>query len=334
MIYLNLLVMLIVILVAAEIFTNALEHLGQKLNISEGVTGSIFAAVGTAMPEASIPLIAILGTHSSIDSSHEIGIGAILGAPLMLSTIAMAIMALSVVKKRGVNGMIIPEKTGAVRDLNYFLIAYLIAITALFIPHSNEPIRFLLGFGMASIYFIYILQTVKASSSLVKDGHQTKAEHPLMLTRLGFVNNVFIIIVQVILGLLILFFGAKGFIKYIDEVAALIGIPVIILSILIIPIATELPEKVNSVLWIRRGKDTMAFGNISGAMVFQGTLLPAIGIILTPWESRPEIWTVLLVTIISTVWIRKKVTDESLQVWHLILCIIPYLIYLIIVFGK
>jgi len=41
------------------------------------------------------------------------------------------------------------------------------------------------------------------------------------------------------------------------------------------------PEKVNSILWVRRGKDTLAFANITGAMVFQGTLLPAIGIMFT-----------------------------------------------------
>ena len=51
MVFLNLCIMLLIILIAAEIFTNALEHLGQKLKISEGVTGSIFAAVGTALPE-------------------------------------------------------------------------------------------------------------------------------------------------------------------------------------------------------------------------------------------------------------------------------------------
>jgi cation:H+ antiporter len=33
---------LVVIFVGAEVFTNALEHLGQRLKISEGVTGSIF----------------------------------------------------------------------------------------------------------------------------------------------------------------------------------------------------------------------------------------------------------------------------------------------------
>ena len=63
----------------------------------------------------------------------------------------------------------------------------------------------------------------------------------------------------------------------------------LVLSLLIIPVATELPEKVNSILWIRRGRDTLAFGNITGAMVFQGSLLPALGIALTSWAPRPEV---------------------------------------------
>ena len=50
------------------------------------------------------------------------------------------------------------------------------------------------------------------------------------------------------------------------------------------PVATELPEKVNSVIWIRRRRDTLAFGNITGAMVFQGTMIPAIGMLLMPWR--------------------------------------------------
>src|SRR3990167_10339285 len=64
MVFLTLFLMLIVILIAAEVFTNALEHLGEKLNISEGVTGSLFAAVGTALPETSVPLLALLACTS------------------------------------------------------------------------------------------------------------------------------------------------------------------------------------------------------------------------------------------------------------------------------
>jgi len=80
MVFLQLFVMLIVILIAAEVFTNALEHLGEKLGISEGVTGSLFAAVGTALPETMVPLLAIFAGTTSMATNHEIGVGAILGA--------------------------------------------------------------------------------------------------------------------------------------------------------------------------------------------------------------------------------------------------------------
>ena len=60
-----LLISLIVIVVASEIFTNAIESLGAKLKFSEGVTGSIFAAVGTALPETMVPLVAIFAGNSA-----------------------------------------------------------------------------------------------------------------------------------------------------------------------------------------------------------------------------------------------------------------------------
>jgi len=78
MVFLELLAMLVVILIAAEVFTNALEHLGEKLGISEGVTGSLFAAVGTALPETSVPLLALLAGTQNAATNEEIGVGAIL----------------------------------------------------------------------------------------------------------------------------------------------------------------------------------------------------------------------------------------------------------------
>ena len=89
----QMLLMLIVILIAAEVFTNALEHLGERLKISEGVTGSLFAAVGTALPETMVPLLAIFAGTSNPRLNEEIGVGAILGAPLMLSTLSICLMA-------------------------------------------------------------------------------------------------------------------------------------------------------------------------------------------------------------------------------------------------
>ncbi len=326
----QLLLMLIVILIAAEVFTNALEHLGERLKISEGVTGSLFAAVGTALPETMVPLLAIFAGTSNTKINEEIGVGAILGAPLMLSTLSICLMAFFVLKKRGLQGHFNPERSGLTRDLNFFLGAFTLSGVALFVPHETPLLRGLLALVMVLIYFIYIMLTLRASSALVKDGHGTEAHAPMFLARLGLPQNMSLIIFQLALGLVLLVGGAKGFIHGIEEVSQVFGISALLLSLMIIPIATELPEKVNSILWIRRHKDTLAFGNITGAMVFQGTLLPAIGITLTPWAPQREVLAGIVVTLVATLWLRVMISRGQLRVWHLGVNGLLYVSYLVI----
>lgn len=334
MVFFQLLLMLLVILVAAEVFTNALEHLGERLGISEGVTGSIFAAVGTALPETLVPLLAIFSYTSATGDSHaghDIGVGAILGAPLMLATLSISLMALSVLKRRGVTGHVRPERTGLVRDLNFFILAFVFATIAMFIPHSEPLVRYGISILMILIYFVYVLMTIKASQALVEDGHATEAEDTMLLSRLGLPTNMPTIVVQLLLGLGLLIVGAKGFINEVETAAAILGVSALLLSLLIIPIATELPEKVNSILWIRKGKDTLAFGNITGAMVFQGTLLPAIGIMLTDWSPRLEVAWGIGITLVAAMWLRYRIAQGGLLVWHLLVNGAFYLVYLGIV---
>ena len=194
MVFVHLFFMLIVILIAAEVFTNALEHLGEKLGISEGVTGSLFAAVGTALPETMVPLLAIFAGTSNTATNHEIGVGAILGAPLMLATLSISLMAISVWKRRGTNGHLRPERTGLTRDLNFFIAAFAVAAAALYIPHENAVVRTLFSLMMVLIYVVYVWMTLRASRNLVDEGHATAAETPMFLNKLGLATNIYTII--------------------------------------------------------------------------------------------------------------------------------------------
>ena len=79
-----------VMLLGATLFTNGIEWFGKRANVSEGVVGSVFAGVGTALPETVIPVVAILfGTTSE---ELEVGLGAIIGAPFMLSTLTLPLL--------------------------------------------------------------------------------------------------------------------------------------------------------------------------------------------------------------------------------------------------
>ena len=134
-----LVVAFVVILIGAELFTNGIEWFGRKLELAEGAVGSVLAAVGTALPETMIPIIAIL--FATGESSNEVGVGAILGAPFMLSTLAMFVTGVAVLyaARRRSTGDAMRVDTGVLaHDMRYFAIAYAIAIGAAFLP--LEPV--------------------------------------------------------------------------------------------------------------------------------------------------------------------------------------------------
>ncbi|MDP1659607.1 MAG: sodium:calcium antiporter, partial [Methylotenera sp.] len=284
-------------------------------------------------PETMVPLLALLAGTQNVTTNEEIGVGSILGAPLMLATLSISLMAISVWRRRGTQGHLRPERTGLTRDLNFFIIAFSFAAIAMVVPHTLSVVRYGISACMVMIYFVYVMMTLNASKALVADGHATEAGGDMFLCKLGLPNNMIVIVVQLILGLALLIVGAKGFIHGVEDAAQLIGISALLLSLLIIPIATELPEKVNSILWIRKGKDTLAFGNITGAMVFQGTLLPAIGIMLTPWEPRKEVVLGIAMTLIAAVWLRYLVAKGGIRVWHLLVNGVMYITYLVLVLS-
>ncbi len=269
---------LAVILSSCEVFTNGIEWAGKKLKLGEAVVGSLLAAVGTAMPETMIPIIAILFTGGQAASA--IGIGAILGAPFMLSTLAFLVTGTSVLafaKVREKKRAMALDTTNMTVDMTYFLIVYPIAILAAFI--NNPYAKWAIAIFLVILYGLYVRKTLENTTE--SEGEPV----PLYMTQfLKLPTELPFILTQVVLALAGIVIGAHFFVTNIEHLADALHVSPLLLSIIITPIATELPEKFNSIIWISRGKDTLAVGNITGAMVFQSSIPVAIGVAFTPWK--------------------------------------------------
>jgi len=111
---------------------------------------------------------------------------------------------------------------------------------------------------------------------------------------------VFQILAQTVVGIGMLIGAAELFVHSIEHLAHGLGADALMLTLVIAPLATELPEKINSVLWIRQRKDTLALGNITGAMVFQTMPLVAFGMVFTDWRLTAPALIAMLAALAGT----------------------------------
>ncbi|GFE59979.1 sodium:calcium antiporter [Geobacter sp. AOG2] len=294
--WLLLLVALGIILLGATVFTNGLEWFGKKMRLSDGAVGSIFAAIGTALPETLVPIVAIM--FGSPEAGHKIGVGAIIGAPFMLGTLAFFISGLAVIvnrKKRDDYPVMRVDTVVMRRDMEYFLVLYAVAITASFLG-GHPVVKTFMALALFLAYGGYVLRTLTGGGE--PEAHEIEESEidPCYFAPKSHDPHMAIIGFQVLGSLLLIVWGSYIFVEKVQMLSQQMGISAFILAMIIAPIATELPEKFNSVIWINKGKDTLAIGNVTGAMVFQGSIITAIGILMTEWRLNSAAMLTVLLT--------------------------------------
>ena len=276
-------VALVAIILGAAFFTNAVEILGGRLGMRQGAVGSLLAAVGTALPESMIAIVAILEPVLTGEASEEgalIGIGAILGAPFMLATLAMFVVGISALffRRRRDQGMRLHVDAATVgRDVGFFLVFFTLAacVGLVELPlYLKVAFALVLAFG----YGHYVRRTLFSGEHL--------EEVPMRLLFLPRRQKppLFAVVFQTLASLGVIVAGAHFFVDAVEHAAAGLGLPAGLIALILAPLATELPEKFNSIFWISEGKDTLALGNVTGAMMFQSTVPVAFGVLFTPWN--------------------------------------------------
>jgi cation:H+ antiporter len=330
---------LAVILAGAMTFTNGIEWFGRKLNVTEGAVGSVFAAVGTALPETLIPLVAfaLAWFRGSEDKAFEdIGVGAIVGAPLMLSTVAMCVtgLAIFIFSARGLRTQSVDADHRVIgRDVANFFLVYILAV-GLSLVHWRW-VDFAGAAVLLGLYAWYVYRTLSGAGRMVAELDLDA----LLFERLAYNKQsqspaMWLVTAQVVAGLSCIVGGAYFFVHAVESLAFRLGVSPLVLAVIIAPIATELPEKFNSVIWVRQKKDTLALGNITGAMVFQSSLPPAVAMLFGYWVLDRQAQLAAGAAVLASIFhyieikIHKRVSPYNLAV-----VIVFYLAYVTYVLG-
>lgn len=264
---------LVVIVAAAEAFTNAVEWAGFRLNLGSGPTGSLLAALGTALPETVVPIVALIRGAADAD---RVAIGAVLGGPFLLLTLGMGATGLAVMLRRS-RPILEFDATQARRDLLTFLTGSALLALALPLPRAA---RVAVGGGLLALYATHVVRTLGGGG----DAGEEEPE-PLHLWRWsrGRPHGA-AILVQLAVAMAGLIGGADLFVAGLASAASSLGISSLVLAVLLVPVATELPETLNSVLWVRSHDDPLAIGNVAGATAFQACIPGFVGVAFTSWS--------------------------------------------------
>jgi cation:H+ antiporter len=319
---LELLAAFVLIIGGAIGFTNAVEWLGKRLNLGAGAVGALLAAVGTALPESVIPIVALVSGGGG-EEATQIAIGAIVGAPFLLGTLAMLLVVGSAhlfAGRRDQGADVTGEGDATRRDLGWFLALMPVPIV-LGVIGAPDPVRYAGAALLVIGYGGYVRATVRGGG----DADEEELDPLYLDASKDDPPSTLQMSVQFVLSLAAIIVGAELFVSGIEHIAKAAGVSALVLALVLAPLATEMPEKANSVLWVRRGKDALALGNITGAMTFQASVPVALGLAFTSWELDKHAVTAAVIGLLGGAlarWAlpRRHVGLVPVAVWGTLFC--------------
>jgi cation:H+ antiporter len=285
----------VAIYLACEFFVNGVEWVGQRLNMGQTATGTILAAFGTALPESVVTLVAVVfGTTAN---EKNIGVGAALGGPLALSTLAYSVVGLTLMGSRT---LAVRRKTSLdvdtkrlSRDQGWFLGIFVFKIGLGMVAFHGKS---WLGLLFLAAYGVYVMKELREGGEIAESGDL----EPLKLRPKSAEPSLAWAAAQTIGALVVIFVASRIFVNQFGAIGPWLGIAPQPLALLLSPIATEMPETMNAIIWVRQGKERLALANISGAMMIQATIPSALGLLFTPWLLQWSLIWAGFVTLVAT----------------------------------
>lgn len=313
------------IYVSCEYFVNGVEWAGLRLGIAEGAVGTILAAFGTALPESVVTFVAVV-TPGNTAAQKQIGVGAALGGPLVLSTISYAVVGISFLafRRRASQSLLgAREQRRLATDQAWFLVIFAGKVALGLLAFAYKP---WLGVLFLAAYALYTWREMTRKDVAVEYEGEGDLE-PLKFRPKDESPSAAWAVFQTVLALVVIFISSEVFVHQLEAISPALGMSPQLTALLLSPVATELPETLNAVIWLRQGKTTLALGNISGAMMIQATVPSALGIMFTPWVLDRPLIVAAVVTFLSIALMWVLLKRDLLTAGRLALFGLLYLVF-------
>jgi cation:H+ antiporter len=269
-----------IIYLACEYFVNGVEWVGRHFNLGSTTTGTVLAAFGTALPESAITFVAVVFGHN--EAQKSIGVGAAVGGPLVLSTISYAVVGVVLLLSRRklarADAGLEVDCARLSRDQGWFLLIFVISIGLGLVDFAFKR-----GFGVAlfAAYGLYVWREMRNDTRSAEAQDELE---PLKIRPRDRDPGLGWTCVQTLSALGVIAVASRVFVSQLETIGTGLGISAQFVALLLSPVATELPETLNAVIWVRQGRERLALANISGAMMIQATVPAGLGVLFTAWR--------------------------------------------------
>src|SRR5690606_10658191 len=139
----------LIIYFACEYFVNGIEWVGHRMNLGATATGTVLAAFGTALPESAVTFMAV--TFGATPDQKDIGVGAAMGGPLVLATLAYAVVGLALWRMRRAS-TINADQPRLARDQAWFMGVFVFKVGLGLLAFTWKPWLAIVFVGVYALY--------------------------------------------------------------------------------------------------------------------------------------------------------------------------------------
>jgi cation:H+ antiporter len=139
---------------------------------------------------------------------------------------------------------------------------------------------------------------------------------------------------QVLAAAVLLYIGSRLLVSAVATIATTINASPLGIAMVIIPIATVIPETITALIWGYRGKDTLSVGSLVGEKILFATFYPAVGLFLTSWVLNIDaVFSVICTTVVSLL-LLILILKKRLPWYGLLFGLIFFIIFAVMIFSA
>ncbi len=292
-----------VLLKASDWFIDSAEKIGLSFGISPFIIGVTIIAFGTSLPELATSIAAVLGGQSSIVIGNVVGSN--------ITNIALVLGIVAIVAK-----MIELDYNIWHIDMPYLWASAFLLYFVVYDQQVTIPEAIILLCGIV-VFLIY---------SFKGDGEDNENERP----KVSWKSYGLLVI-----GGILVWLGAEYTIVSITKLSSIAGIDPEIIALTAVALGTSLPEVIVSLNAAKKGKTSIAVGNVLGSNIFNTYVVTGIAALVGPLTIPDGIINFSLpFMIVMTILFGIMSNNKKISRWEGIVLLLFYAFFFVELFKD